>query len=360
MTMQKNAPKASAQSPSGGDDARWLAVLERDQGARGRFVYAVRSTGVVCDPGCRSRTPKRENVVFYRELKGALRDGFRACQRCRPGQSAADHWPSCIVPACRALQGQPAPTLTQLSAELGVSTRRLRRAFVDNLGITPREFVEAVRAGRFRAALGDSDSVLDASYAAGFGAPSRMYAKADDLLGMPPADYRRKATGQEITIATAACALGAVAVAATRSGVCAVELGDDESTVASALQTRFAGAQVTTASAAAVSWVANVVQLIDGHAVPEAIPLDIRGTAFQQKVWQALREIPSGCTVSYAQLAAAIGQPTAARAVARACATNSLAVVVPCHRVVRGDGSLSGYRWGVERKRALLDVERDD
>lgn len=341
------------------DDARWQAVLTRDRGAAGAFFYAVRTTGVVCRPGCSSRAPRRENVVFYRDLASALRAGFRTCRRCKPGAEATGV-PAFLLPACRALEQEPAITLAALANLVGVSSTTLRRGFTTALGLTPRDYADALRAGRFRDALGDSESVLDASYAAGFGAPSRMYEQAPALLGMAPSDYRNGAPGQRISLATARCSLGAVAVAATDQGVCAVELGDSPEEVEAVLRDRFARAQLCDASVVAAQWLAQTVRVIDEQASPQEIPLDIRGTVFQQQVWRALREVPSGATLSYAQLAARIGRPSAARAVARACASNSLAVLVPCHRVVRGDGSLSGYRWGVGRKRALLEVERDE
>lgn len=340
------------------NDARWRAVIGRDARARGAFFYAVRTTGVVCRPGCASRAPRRENVAFYPRLVQALADGFRPCRRCRPAEDGAGPVPDWVVEACRRIErAETPPSQAQLARELGVSRAHLARRFRAALGLTPTGYAQALRAQRFRAALGDAGSVLDASYAAGFGAPSRMYARAGRMLGMSPAQYRAGGAGATVHIAIASCRLGAVGVAATGRGVCAVELGADEAAVARAIAERFDAAESVTASVPVGSWLAQVVAVIDDEAAPDGIPLDIQGTAFQARVWQALREIPRGSTRSYGEVAAALGQPGAARAVARACATNEVAVLVPCHRVVRGDGQLSGYRWGVARKRALLAAE---
>lgn len=356
---EQNPTATRAAVPGAGDAARWQAVVNREKDAANSFFYAVRTTGVVCRPGCASRVPRRENVVFYRDLATALSEGFRACARCKP-QDAAPGVPAFLVPACRALEQDPRLTQATLAKRLGIGAGTLRRGFGAVLGMSPKDYANALRARRFRDALGDSESVLDASYAAGFGAPSRMYAQAPALLGMAPSDYRDGARDRAISLATANCSLGAVAVAATEAGVCAVELGDSTHAVDAVLRERFKWARLCEATAAAAQWLADTVAVIDGRAAPGGIPLDIRGTAFQQKVWRALRETVAGTTMSYGELALHIGCPGAARAVARACASNSVAVLVPCHRVVRGDGGLSGYRWGVARKRALLKSESEE
>lgn len=349
-------PATSIESSYGSDEARWRAVLGRDAGASGRFFYAVRTTGVVCRPGCASRSPRRENVAFYARLERALADGFRACRRCRPGSAAPT--PEWIIDTCRRIEAaERLPTQATLASAAGLAPATFARRFRAALGVTPNEYGRAVRAERFRAALGDAESVLDAAYAAGFGAPSRMYAQADGMLGMSPGQYRAGGAGVSVAVASARCRLGAVAVAATSRGVCAVELGPTPEAVAEAIAGRLPAAEAADPVPELALWLARIVAQIDEAGPAADVPLDIQGTAFQQRVWRALRAIPRGQTRSYAALADALGQPTAARAVARACATNPVAVLVPCHRVVRADGALSGYRWGVARKRALLEAE---
>ena len=340
------------------DAGRWAAVTARDQGADGRFFYGVCTTGIVCRPGCASRRPRRRNVVFFDSLAAAVAQGFRLCKRCRPASGTAGRASRPVVDACRLIESRdPPPRLAELAGELDMSTSRLHRLFRRTLGITPKEYAEGLKAGRFRRVLEEGGSVTDAVYEAGYGSASRAYDRAAGHLGMTPGTYRERGRGVDVRFATATCRLGAVAVAATPRGVCAVELGDSRRELASRIRARFSGASRLDEGGALAGWIADIVRQIDSPGHVAGVPLDIQGTAFQLKVWRALREIPCGETRSYAEVARGIGQPRAARAVARACASNELAVVVPCHRVVRSDGAVSGYRWGEARKRALLDDE---
>lgn len=341
-------------------DHRWTAVVERDATADGAFFYAVRSTGVVCRPGCASRTPKRANVAFFDTLEEAERAGYRRCKRCTPGEPSADERLAAqIVRACRRLEHEePEPTLDTLAAEAGLSRAHFQRAFKRVVGLTPKQYARTRRAERFRAGLGRAGSVTEAIYDAGFGSSSRAYEGVDAELGMTPSAYRKGAAGLAIRYAVAACSLGWLIVATTERGVCAIEFGGDPAELAARLSARFPAARVDEGGPDFVRVVEQVIAFVEAPSVGLDLPLDIIGTAFQQRVWNALRQVPPGTTVGYAELAARIGRPEAARAVAGACAANGLAVAIPCHRVVRADGQLSGYRWGVERKRALLERER--
>ena len=330
-------------------ERRWTAVVERDAAADGAFVFAVRSTGVVCRPGCASRTPKRSNVAFFDTLDEAMDAGFRPCKRCRPdARSPQERLAAQVVRACRRLEREePEPTLEALAAEAGLSRAHFQRVFKRAVGLTPKQYARTRRAERFRTSLGR---------AAGFGSSSRAYEGA--ALGMTPSAYRNGAAGLPIRYGVAACSLGWLVVAVSERGVCAIEFGDDPDELPARLRERFPGAELDEGGAAFVRVLEQVVAFVEAPASGLDLPLDIRGTAFQQRVWEALRLVPPGSTVGYAELAARIGRPEAARAVAGACAANALAVAIPCHRVVRADGSLSGYRWGGERKRALLERER--
>ena len=340
------------------DAGRWAAVAARDRGADGRFFYGVRTTGIVCRPGCASRRPRRHNVVFFDSLAAAVAQGFRLCKRCRPANAAAGCAPRAVIDACRLIETrETVPALADLAGALDISASKLHRLFRSTLGITPKEYAEGLKAGRFRRVLERGGSVTEAVYEAGYGSASRAYERAPEHLGMTPGAYRKRGRGVEVRFATARCRLGAVAVAATPRGVCAVELGDSRRELARRIRDRFSGASRVEEGGPLTGWVADIVHQIDSPGYVAGVPLDIQSTAFQLKVWRALRDIPPGETRSYAEVARQIGQPRAARAVARACASNELAVVVPCHRVVRSDGELSGYRWGEARKRALLDDE---
>jgi AraC family transcriptional regulator of adaptative response/methylated-DNA-[protein]-cysteine methyltransferase len=323
----------------------------------------VRSTGVYCRPSCAARTPRPENVRFHASCADAEAAGFRPCQRCRPQQPfAQSHHAEWVTRACRLIEADAAEgrttTLGALAARLGLSSSHLHRVFQQATGLTPRAYAAALREQRVRRSLGGStDSVTDAIYGAGYQSSSRFYEKSAQVLGMTPARYRAGGVAQHIHFAVAQCSLGAILVAHSGRGLCAILLGDDPDALVRDLQDRFAQAQLVGGDAGFESLVARVVAFVEAPARGLDLPLDVRGTAFQQRVWQALRAIPPGQTASYAEIAARIGAPTATRAVAQACGANALAVAIPCHRVVKSDGGLSGYRWGVERKRALLERE---
>jgi AraC family transcriptional regulator, regulatory protein of adaptative response / methylated-DNA-[protein]-cysteine methyltransferase len=337
---------------------RWAAVLRRDRHADGEFYYAVRTTGVYCRPSCPSRRPKSQNVSFYDSCDEAERAGFRACQRCRPRAGGSHAQVAAVARACRILErSENAPSLDDLARAVGVSRFHFHRVFKTQTGVTPKAYAAACRANRIRAALAKKRSVTEAIYDAGFNSSGRFYATAREVLGMTPGSFRSGGDGAVIRFAVAECSLGSILVAATRQGVCAISLGSDPDRLVRELQDRFPAAQLSGGDADFDRLVATVVGFVENPRRGLGLPLDVRGTAFQQRVWRALREIPIGSTWSYADIARRIGAPTAVRAVAQACASNPVAVAIPCHRVVRRDGSLSGYRWGVERKRQLLERE---
>jgi len=338
------------------EERLWGAVQRRDKSADGSFVYAVRSTGVYCRPSCSSRPARRENVSFYANPAAAEGAGFRPCKRCRPNEDADAQAAEAIRRACERIEAaEEEPDLETLACEAGYSPWHFQRLFKAQVGLSPKRYAMARRKARLRKALPDASSITDAIYAAGFGASSRAY-EDKGALGMTPSAYRNGGEGETIRYTSADSSLGPVLVAATERGVCMIEFGDADELVP-VLTQRFPKARITRANGDLAALVERVVQLIDAPSGGCDLPLDIRGTAFQERVWKALTLIPAGQTVSYAELAERIGQPTAARAVARACATNGIAVAVPCHRVVRGSGDLSGYKWGVDRKQALLERE---
>lgn len=340
------------------DDPRWEAVLARDARADG-FVYSVATTGVYCRPACGARTPNRRNVAFHADAAAAEAAGFRPCKRCRPNEAPlAERQAALVATACRHIeQAEEALSLDELAAGAGLSPHHFHRLFRSVTGLTPKGYADAERARKVRAALGNGTQVTEALYEAGFGSSGRFYAAADAALGMLPAAYRKGGAATEIRYGIGASSLGRVLAAESERGICAILIGDDDDALVGDLGRRFANARMIAADIAFQEKVAHVVAMIEEPAQGLALPLDIRGTAFQRRVWQALQAIPAGETRSYAELAKAVGDPAAVRAVAGACAANHLAVAVPCHRVVRGDGSISGYRWGVERKRALLARE---
>jgi AraC family transcriptional regulator of adaptative response/methylated-DNA-[protein]-cysteine methyltransferase len=341
------------------EDRRWRAILDSDRSLDGAFVTAVRTTRIYCRPSCPARKPKRENVEFFATPDGAERAGYRACKRCRP-REAADPQRELIGRICeRLIEGDgTAPTLNELGAEFHVSPFHLQRTFKRITGVTPRQYAAAHRVGQLKQELRASDGVAGAVYRAGFGSSSRVYEQSGRVLGMTPAAYGRGGRGMRITYTVQPCALGQVLVAATERGIAFVSLGDGDAPLEAALRREYPAAEIARDDRAAKKYAGAVVRAIrDGH-IDDALPVDVLATAFQARVWQALREIPRGETRSYIEVARAIGQPTAARAVARACADNPTPIIVPCHRVVRSDGGLSGYRWGVERKRTLLERER--
>ncbi len=341
-------------------DPRWQSVLARDSAADGRFVYAVRTTGVYCRPSCPSRRAKPANVAFYPTPREAEAAGFRPCRRCNPhGQSAAEANAALVAEACRLIaEAETPPALDELAARIGMSPHYFHRQFKAVTGLTPREWGAALRAERLRGGLRQGQgSVTAAIYEAGFNSNSRFYERSDEMLGMTATAYRQQGRDTEIRFALGQCALGAILVAESDRGICAITMGDAPEPLLREFQDRFSQARLIGADTEFERRVARIVGFVEAPRIGLDLPLDIRGTAFQQRVWQALRQIPVGETTSYAQIAARIGAPKAVRAVAQACAANQIAVAIPCHRVVRTDGGLSGYRWGVARKRALLDRE---
>ena len=340
-------------------DPRWQAVIARD--ATADFYYSVRTTGVYCRPSCAARLALRGNVAFHASCRDAEAAGFRACKRCRPNDAPLEQRRADIVArACRILDDADAPIeLADLAHAVGTSRYHLHRMFKDVTGVTPRAYAAARRAERVRDELDDSPSVTSAIYGAGFQSSGHFYAEAPKVLGMTPTQFRAGGAGVAMRFAIGACSLGTILVAATSIGVCAILFGDSTTELERDLRERFPNAQLANADDLA-EWLAHVIAFVDEPTAALSLPLDIRGTAFQQRVWQALQSVRAGETVSYAEVAARIGRPHAARAVAAACAANPLAVAIPCHRVVRGDRSLSGYRWGIERKRALLEREAID
>ena len=340
-------------------DARWEAVVARDASFEGQFYIAVRTTGVYCRPGCPARLPKRANVRFFDTRDEAERAGFRPCKRCKPEQpSLGELHAGKIAQACRLIEtADEAPKLDDLAESVGLSPYHFHRIFKQALGVTPKAYATAHRAKRVREGLGRSGTVTEAIYDAGFNSNGRFYANASEVLGMTPADFRSGGAGQAIRYAIGTCSLGSVLVAASEKGVCAILFGDGPESLEKELQVMFPRARLVGGDKAFEELTAKVLALVEDPAKGLDLPLDVRGTAFQHRVWEALRRIPVGSTASYAEIAERIGAPQAVRAVARACATNRIAVAIPCHRVVRSDGGLSGYRGGVERKRALLAKE---
>ena len=343
------------------DSTRWAAVLRRDAARDGRFVYAVRSTGVYCRPSCPSRKPRRAAVVFFDDAEGAEEAGYRPCRRCRPsGAPAASASVATVRLACDIIRANPEGRLTlrALASRVGVSAFHLQRLFTSLAGISPRAYAQACRLGRLKAALKRGDRVTPALYEAGYGSSSRLYERAHAEMGMTPAAYRRGGRGARIDFTIAASPLGRLLVAATGRGVCRVMLGDRDRTLEADLRAEYPNAVVCRSDAALARSVRALVAYLRGRRPHVELPLDVQATAFQWRVWQQLLQIPYGETRAYSQVAAALGAPTAVRAVARACASNPVALLVPCHRVVRKGGDLGGYRWGIERKRALLAQEQ--
>lgn len=342
------------------DDSAWQAVQTRDRQFDGAVYYAVKTTGIYCRPSCPARKPNRANVVFFGSPSAAERAGYRACRRCKPAEAAATPaWARRIEKACRLMEETDVPiSLADLARAVDSSAHHFHRRFKAALGITPKAYAAALQNDRVRGALSRGASVTEALYEAGFSSSGRFYSGASDALGMAPTSFRKGGASEQLIFATMPCSLGNVLVAASTKGVCAILLGDSADGLARDLRALFPQAILSEADAAFAETAASVVALVDQPASQNAIALDIRGTAFQRRVWEALRKIPAGETRSYSELAAAIEAPGAVRAVAGACAANKLAVAIPCHRVLRRDGSLSGYRWGPARKRALLDKER--
>ena len=340
-------------------DPRWNAVMTRDRQADGQFFYSVKTTGVYCRPSCAARAARPENVEFHVSAQAAERAGFRPCKRCKPDQlPLAEQHAATVAELCRKIENaEQAPTLEQLAAHAGLSTFHLHRVFKAITGLTPKQYAAAHRTRRVKAELGRSNTVTEAIYGAGYNSSGRFYEQSNDVLGMTPTAYRSGGASTEIRFAIGECSLGSILVAASDRGVCAILIGDDPDALARDLQDRFPRAHLIGGDLRFEQLVAKVVGFVEAPALGLDLPLDVRGTAFQQRVWQALREIPAGRTVSYSQIANRIGAPKAVRAVGAAVSANPLAVAIPCHRVIRNDGSLCGYRWGVERKRALIARE---
>ncbi len=340
-------------------DPRWRRVAARDSSADGAFYYSVKTTGVYCRPSCASRLANPKNVGFHATWEAAERAGFRPCKRCNPSQSgAAVPHAATVARICRLIErSEAALPLPALAKSAGLSPYHFHRVFKAITGVTPKSYGKALRTRRARTELQRSATVTAAIYGAGFNSVGRFYAESDAMLGMTPGGYRTGGRNTEITFAVGECSLGAILVAGSAKGVCAILLGDDPEALVRDLQDRFPAAGLVGGDAGFDALVGKVVGFVEAPGIGLDLPLDIRGTAFQQRVWLALRSIPPGQTVSYGELARRLGAPKAARAVATACAANPLAVAIPCHRVVKSDGAVSGYRWGIERKKALLTRE---
>ncbi|MBD3880568.1 bifunctional DNA-binding transcriptional regulator/O6-methylguanine-DNA methyltransferase Ada [Phormidium tenue FACHB-886] len=343
------------------DVQRWEALAQRAPQADGAFFYAVRTTGIYCRPGCSSRLPNQKNVLFFQTCADAEGAGFRPCKRCQPDAVS----PRCqqveaIVNVCKRIEAAEQPlSLKELAAETGFSQYHFHRLFKEVVGVTPKQYAAAQRAKRVRNQLNPEASITQVIYEAGFGASSSFYEGATDMLGMTPTEYKQGAAGIAIRFAIRQCFLGWVLVAATERGICTIEFGDSPDALTSQLQSCFPNAQLDSSDETFTSWVEQVVLLVETPQQGFNLPLDIQGTAFQQRVWQILQTIPAGSTASYAAVAQQLGNAKAVRAVARACASNQLAVAIPCHRVIGSDGNLAGYRWGVDRKQALLTREAE-
>lgn len=352
----------SGDAAHGSADKFWLAIQARDAGFDGLFYYGVRTTGVFCRPACPSRRPRRANVSYFALPEAARAAGFRACLRCRPdGLNPRDPQAELVQSVCRLIEhaAEERPNLEAVGEQLKLSRSHLQRLFKKLMGITPREYAEALRIDRFKGGVREGRSVADAMYEAGYGSSSRLYEKASAQLGMTPATYRKGGRGMTISYTIAESPLGLLLVAATERGVCSAQLGDSAEELAGELRAEFPRADVRDDEDGLRPQVQTLLDYLGGQRPHPDLPLDVQGTAFQKRVWEELRRIPPGRTASYGEIAGRIGRPTAARAVARACATNPVALVTPCHRVVGGNGSVSGYRWGVARKQKLLERERD-
>jgi AraC family transcriptional regulator of adaptative response/methylated-DNA-[protein]-cysteine methyltransferase len=372
-SLRNSNQSAAASRDRHAEDARWHSVQTRDKRADGNFVYAVRSTGIYCKPSCPSRRPRREQVNFFLLPAAAEQKGFRACKRCKPQLThAQDPRTEAVARVCREIDRQVQNagglagdssrsdfhlTLPALGQVAGLGSHQLERAFRSVMGISPRQYADARRMQWLKSKLKKGDDVTTALYEAGFGSSSRLYERAPSHLGMTPATYRQGGAGMEIRYTIANSPLGRLLVGATARGISAIYLGQDDAPLEAELRQEYPRAEIRRDRNGMQEWVGQILEHLRGHQPNLDLPTDVQTTAFQRRVWQELRKIPYGWTRTYSQVARAIGQPTAVRAVARACATNPVSVVVPCHRVVREDGNLAGYRWGVGRKRELLEHE---
>ena len=351
-TSTKNAQLATITE----NDPRWASVVARDPQAK--FYYSVKTTGVYCRPSCAARLARPENVQFHGTCEDAEKAGFRPCKRCKPDQASPVEHSEKISSACRLIENsETPPSLKLLAQHVGLSTYHFHRVFKAAMGLTPKEYAAAHRDNLVRKSLNKSDTVTEAIYDAGYNSNSRFYETSNQVLGMTPSNYRAGGAQTDIRFAVGECSLGSILVAQSDRGICAILLGDDPDSLARDLQDQFPKANLIGGDAGFERLVAKVVGFVEAPALGLDLPLDVRGTAFQQRVWQSLRKIPAGSTASYTDVAKLIGSPNSVRAVAQACGANTLAVAIPCHRVVRNDGALSGYRWGVERKRVLLEKE---
>ncbi|MGH9734901.1 MAG: bifunctional DNA-binding transcriptional regulator/O6-methylguanine-DNA methyltransferase Ada [Candidatus Acidiferrales bacterium] len=366
---QQNSLRSPKMPLVSSTDAFWRLVLAHDRSADGTFVYGVRSTGIYCRPSCPSRRPRRHQVVFFALPEAAERQGFRECRRCKPRKiGTRDPKIAIVARVCRDIEARLTSdetagadsriTLSALSASTGMSAHQLERTFRGVMGITPRQYADERRMRHLKSSLKKGNDVTTALYDAGFGSSSRLYERAPVQLGMTPATYRRGGQGMSIRYTIADSPLGRLLVAATQRGISAVYLGESDQRLEAALKEEYPRANLEPGKAKLSAWVSRIVDHLRGRGPHLDLPTDIQATAFQRRVWEELRRIPYGTTKTYGEVARAIGRPTAIRAVARACATNPVSVVVPCHRVVRGDGNLAGYRWGIDRKRELLERER--
>jgi AraC family transcriptional regulator of adaptative response/methylated-DNA-[protein]-cysteine methyltransferase len=354
--------RSTRETPDTQESQRWTSVLDKDQQADGTFVYAVKTTGIYCRPSCPSKPAKRQNVEFFDSAALALASGYRACKRCKPdGLSQADERQGLVLKACKAIeQSSSGLSLDELSAQAGLSPHHFHRIFKAVTGLTPKQYHRGVQAQRVTSTLKEASSVTDAISGAGFNSSGRFYEGAGAALGMSPSSFRQGGAGQEIQYAIEPCVLGMVLVAATPRGVCAIEFADAESVLIGRLRERFPKANHLSGDAVFKQWIGTILGYIEQPRGVLTLPLDVQGTVFQRRVWEALQEIPPGQTASYTEVARRIGQPKAVRAVAHACATNQLALAIPCHRVVRANGDLAGYRWGLERKAELLRRESEE
>ncbi|MDB6061883.1 MAG: O-6-methylguanine methyltransferase [Verrucomicrobiaceae bacterium] len=341
------------------NDPRWAALVARDKNIDGTFFYSVKTTGVYCRPSCSARLARPENISFHNSCAEAERAGFRPCKRCQPNTQALHEKNAALVAnACRFIEtSEDSPSLADLAERANLSTYHFHRMFKQVTGLTPKQYTNAHRNNRVRAQLTEGSSVTDAIIGAGYNSNSRFYEKSNAVLGMTPTRYREGGQKIDIHFAVGECSLGAILVAQSAQGICAILLDDDPQVLVRDLQDRFPHASLIGGDKNFEKLIATVIGFVEAPALGLELPLDVRGTAFQQRVWQALREIPAGQTASYTDIANRIGSPKAVRAVAGACAANAIAVAIPCHRVVRNDGGISGYRWGVERKRTLLEKE---
>ncbi len=354
--MNNNVQQQSIDSPIA--EQYWKATVARDPRSDGVFFLGVRTTRIYCRPSCPARRPLRRNVEFFKTQREAEQHGFRACLRCKPNEISAA---TALVQKSAALLAQSSeesPRLGAIAKQLGTSTNRLRRAFVQVTGLSPRDLAEALRLKRFKKLLRQGTRITDALYETGYGSSSRVYERSNAQLGMTPATYQKGGKGMKLGYTMANAKLGKVLVAATERGVSAVYLGDSEAKLLAELRDEFPKAELAPARGGLEKFVKEIVSRTEGHPPRQELPLDLLATAFQRRVWQELQRIPLGKTRTYAQVARALGRPAASRAVARACATNPVSIVVPCHRVIRGDGNLAGYRWGIERKQQLLKTEQ--